>query len=115
MSNKEKIKNLDVTKDELFEDDINRDRLLSIGSKMIKKEMDDCTHSLYNAFNFETKTHKDPHNEAQVYLSKQDVYALFKEITANLILNKPNDPINSMITHLKTIQSSWPKREAENN
>lgn len=83
---KSKVKNLNVTKDEIFEDDIIRDRLLSVGSRMIKKEMDDCTQSLYNAFNFETKTHKDPHNEARVYLSKQEIYALFK-VSRYLVLS----------------------------
>lgn len=73
-----KIKDLDITKDDIFQDDIKRDRLLETGQQAIKKEMDEVSNALYNAYNFETKTHKDTHTEAKMYLSRQDVYDIFK-------------------------------------
>ena len=77
-SKSRKIKDLDITKDELLQEDINRDKLLEHGQQAIKKEMDEASNALYNAYNFETKTHKDPNDEAKRYLSKQDVYDIFK-------------------------------------
>lgn len=73
-----KIKDLDITKDDIFQDDIKRDKLLETGQQAIKKEMDEVSNALYNAYNFETKTHKDPNSEAKMYLSRQDVYDIFK-------------------------------------
>ncbi len=75
-----KISNLDLTKNDILQDDLKRDQLLEKSYREVKKEMDDCTNTPFNAFDYATKTHKDPVNEAKVYLAKQDVIQIFKVI-----------------------------------
>ena len=77
MSNKTKLQSSIslIEKDEII-----RDEILAKIQKSTKEEMDEATNTAYNAFNFETKTHKDPAVEAKLYLSKQDVYDIFKVI-----------------------------------
>ncbi len=59
-------------------DEVIRDEIVAKIRDSTKEEMDECTNAAYNAFNFETKTHKDTSIEAKLYLSKQDVYDIFK-------------------------------------
>ncbi len=79
-----KISNLDLTKNDILQDDIKRDQLLEKSYIEVKKEMDECTNTPFHAFDYATKTHKDPVNESKVYLAKEDVIQIFKVIK-NLI------------------------------
>ena len=76
--NSRMIKNLNVTKEEIVYDDIMRDQRIEHGNQMVKREMNEASNALYNAYDFETKTHQSPSYEAQKYLSKEDVYQIFK-------------------------------------
>ena len=76
-----KISNLNLTKDDIFQDDIKRDKLIEKSHLEVKKEMDACSNTPFNAFDFAIKTHKDPVSEARIYLANEDVIQVFQVIS----------------------------------
>ena len=43
--------------------------------------------------------------EGEIYLQKNDIFGLFKELTESLVVNKPKDPIGHLIQKLTQDQS----------
>jgi hypothetical protein len=101
-------------------------------SVAIRANVTDEMEVIKNHRDYQTRMHKDPLVEANYYLATNDVYELFKvcdrlmfqilllylnmiffkNLTVNLVLKKPRDPIRNMIDKLKEVHEAEEARKA---